>query len=109
MMGLIIFIQSLCCLLLVIVILMQSGRGGGLTDAFASAETMFGAKTNEVLVRTTVVLAAIFLVSNLFLVHLSSRRESSLFTQMGKVKRATSSSKSMPANLPLTNAVADTK
>ena len=99
MMGLIIFIQGLCCILLVVVILMQSGRGGGLTEAFASAENMFGAKTNEVMVRATVILAAIFMVSNLILVHYSSQRERSLFDQAG-----TSASKKSSRNqqLPLT-------
>lgn len=104
MMGLIIFIQSLTCILLVIVILMQSGRGGGLTEAFASAENMFGAKTNEILVRTTIVLATIFLVSNLFLVHLSAKRERSLFDQGGAAKRSPAT-QSVPGALPLaTNA-----
>ncbi len=103
MIGLLVFIQGLCCILLVTVILMQSGRGGGLTEAFASAENMFGAKTNEVMVRTTVVLATIFMVANLILVHLSAQREHSLFDQ-GSTKRP-QAAKSLPlATLPAGNA-----
>lgn len=103
MMGFIVFIQGLCCLLLIIVILMQSGRGGGLTEAFASAENMFGAKTNEVMVRTTIVLATVFLVSNLILVHLSAKRERSLFDQGGK--SAGQAAQKLPiTTLPATNA-----
>jgi preprotein translocase subunit SecG len=85
MMPYIIVLQAFACILLIIVILMQSGRGGGLTDAFASAENMFGTKTNEVMVRTTIVLASIFLVSNIVLVRMSSRREKSLFEQQAGV------------------------
>ena len=110
MMGFIIFIQSLTCILLVVAILMQSGRGGGLTEAFASAESMFGAKTNEVMVRATVVLATTFLVTTILLVHFSAKHERSLFDQAGAVKRAQSGQKHIPAETPVaTNAVAETK
>lgn len=85
MIGLFIFIHSVCAILLIVVILMQSGRGGGLTETFASAESMFGAKTNEVMVKATVILAVIFLVSSLALAHLSSKREKSLLTAVGQV------------------------
>jgi len=60
MIGFFTFLHSVFCLCLVIVILMQSGRGGGLTEAFASAESMFGAKTNEMMVKLTAVLAMLF-------------------------------------------------
>ncbi len=75
-----IFIHALCCLLLVAVVLMQSGRAGGLTD-FASAENVFGARTSEVMVRATVVLAGVFLVTSLSLAYLSARSERSLIPE----------------------------
>jgi preprotein translocase subunit SecG len=56
-----------------------------LTESFASAESMFGAKTNELMVRATVILAAVFLTTSLALAHLSSKRERSLLTEVGKV------------------------
>ena len=43
------------------IILMQSGRGGGLTEGFAPAESMFGVKTNEFLIKGTTLLAVFFL------------------------------------------------
>jgi preprotein translocase subunit SecG len=80
-MSFLIFIHILICILLGIVILMQSGRGGGLTEQFASAESMFGAKTNSFMVRTTTVLATFFLVSSLFLAISSSKKTRSLMPQ----------------------------
>jgi len=105
MLGVIVFIQAIACILLMIVILMQSGRGGGLTEAFASAERMFGSKTNEVLVRGTVILALVFMLSNLYLVYLSSKRERSLFDQGGK-PAADSAATTLPlTTLPLADTV----
>ena len=45
-MGFILVIHVIVCILLVISILMQAGRGGGLTETFQSAESMFGTQTN---------------------------------------------------------------
>ena len=53
-------IHAITCVLLVLTILMQAGRGGGLTEQFASAESVFGAQTNKFMVRLTSILAAIF-------------------------------------------------
>ena len=76
--GFVLFLQLIICVLLVIVVLMQSGRGGGLTETFASAESMFGAKTSEFLVKATYILGTSFLVCCLTLAVLSSRKEQSL-------------------------------
>ncbi len=78
MIGFLTVIQVVVCIFLIIVILMQSGRRGGLTEGFASAESIFGAKTNIFMVRTTTVLATLFLVTCLGLVILSSQRKQSL-------------------------------
>ena len=77
-MAFVTFIHVLVCVLLIISILMQSGRGGGLTEAFSSAESMFGAKTNVFMVRITSILATIFLVTSLTLAYFSARKEQSL-------------------------------
>ena len=77
-MAFVTFIHSVLCILMVIAILMQSGRGGGLTEAFSSAESMFGAKTNVLMVRITGVLATLFLVTSLTLAYFSARKEQSL-------------------------------
>ena len=77
-MGFILVIHVIVCVLLVITILMQAGRGGGLTETFQSAESMFGTQTNVFMVRTTTVLAAIFLCTSLFLGFKSSKGDQSL-------------------------------
>ncbi len=74
----VLILHTLICILLGVVILMQSGRGGGLTDAFQSAESMFGAQTNAVLIKATAVLASIFLVTSLSLAYLSAQKDKSL-------------------------------
>ncbi|MCC6758305.1 MAG: preprotein translocase subunit SecG [Candidatus Omnitrophica bacterium] len=87
-MTFVLIIHSLVCVLLVICILMQAGRGGGLTEGFAAAENMFGARTNEFMVRATAVLAVIFLVTSLTLANLSARRDQSLMERlMDKTKQ----------------------
>ena len=68
------------CALLIAIILMQSGRGGGLTESFAAAESMFGAKTNSILIRATTVLSLIFLVTSLSLAFLSTQQRQSLMS-----------------------------
>jgi len=77
-MGFILVIHVIVCVLLVITILMQAGRGGGLTETFQSAESMFGTQTNVFMVRTTTVLAVIFLSTSLILAFNSSRVDQSL-------------------------------
>ena len=81
MMGFVIFIHSVVCILLAVIILMQSGRGGGLTETFASAETIFGAKTNVFLVKATGVLATLFLMTCLSLAFFSSKQDKSLMSR----------------------------
>jgi len=78
--GFFIFLHAIACFILIVVVLMQNGRGGGLTDSFAAAESMFGAKTNEFLVRATTIVACIFLVTSLTLAFLSAQKEESLMT-----------------------------
>jgi len=75
-----IFIHVIVCVLLGTIILMQSGRGGGLTESFAQAGEMFGAKTNEMLIRTTTILSVIFFVTCLTLAILSAQRGKSLMS-----------------------------
>ncbi len=76
----ILIIHILACILLVTIILMQSGRGGGLTEVFASAESMFGAKTNEMLIKITTVAAVVFFLTNISLAILNSREGRSLMS-----------------------------
>ena len=77
-MGFILVIHVIVCVLLVIAILMQAGRGGGLTETFQSAESMFGTQTNKLMVRLTTILAVIFLSTSLILAFNSSKGTRSL-------------------------------
>ena len=76
--AIVIFFHSVICIMLMMIILMQSGRGGGLTESFASAESLFGAKTNSFLVKSTTVLASFFLITCLSLAILSTKRDQSI-------------------------------
>ena len=86
--GVLIFVHVVASVLLVLVILMQSGRGGGLTEGFAPAESIFGARTNQFMVRATAILTAVFFVTSLSMAYLSAKRESSLIPEV------------VPENLP---------
>ena len=77
-MGFILAIHVIVCVLLVIAILMQAGRGGGLTETFQSAESMFGTQTNAFMVRLTTILAVIFLCTSLLFAFRSSEVTQSL-------------------------------
>lgn len=81
-MAFVFVLYGIVCVLLAMVILMQSGRGGGLTENFAAAESMFGARTNEFMVKATTVLAVIFLLMSLGLAHYSSRQQLSLMDRV---------------------------
>ncbi len=78
MIGFLMVIHALVCILLTTVILMQAGRGGGLTESFSSAESMFGAQTNEFMTRATTVLTCVFIVTCLSLAVLSAREGQSI-------------------------------
>ena len=87
MIGFLIFLHATVCVLLTMVVLMQAGRGGGLTEGFASAESMFGARTNEFMVRTTIVLMTLFLTTSLALAYFSAKKEKSLIPPSASTKR----------------------
>ena len=101
--GFIIFIHTIVCILLMTIILMQSGRGGGLTEGFAAAESMFGAKTNIFMIRATTLLASLFLVTCLSLAILSTKKDKSLMStkmihQEDNVKRFGTPVEQRPTN-----------
>ena len=77
----VIIIHTIIAILLGVVILMQSGRGGGLTEMAAGAESMFGAQTNAFMVRATTILSVIFLVTSLSLAIMSSKSGKSIMPQ----------------------------
>ena len=100
MIGFVIFVHTVVCIFLMIAILMQSGRGGGLTEKFASAESMFGAKTNVVMVRITAGFATVFLVTCLTLAYVSARKEQSLIPNTVTQPAPAPASTATPSPLP---------
>ena len=100
MFNFVIVVHILVCILLALIILMQSGRGGGLTEGFAAAESMFGAKTNVVLVKATAVLASLFLVTCLSLAFLSTQKSKSLIPDAPMAQSSKTHSTGMPLTAP---------
>jgi preprotein translocase subunit SecG len=96
MMTFILIIHAIVSVLLLLAILMQAGRGGGLTEQFASAESVFGAQTNVFMVRTTSVLATIFFVTCLSLAYMSARQERSLVAERSATKKAATADMTIP-------------
>lgn len=78
MFNFVIGIHMFVCALLILVVLIQQGRGGGLIDSMSSAESLFGTKTNTLLVRSTSVLAVLFFVTCLTLAFMSIQKNKSL-------------------------------
>ncbi|MFC1514277.1 preprotein translocase subunit SecG [Candidatus Omnitrophota bacterium] len=73
------YLHILVSLLLIITILIQRGRGGGLVEALAGAESLFGTKTSAFLVRSTTILAICFFVTSTGLAFLSKQKGRSVF------------------------------
>ncbi len=70
-------IDILCAFLLIGIILIQQSKSGGGLGAIAGGmgESVFGAAAGNVITKTTVILASIFMVTTLLLAVLSGRRE----------------------------------
>ncbi len=76
--GILIAFHVIACVVLIGIVLVQAGRGGGLTETFSGAESIFGTKTNSFLTRATTVLAILFFVTCLSLAFISKQRSRSL-------------------------------
>ena len=79
--GFVMFLHAVVAIFLIVIILMQSGRGGGLTEGFGGAESIFGAKTNEFMIKATTIFASVFLVTCLGLAVLSAQKSKSLMSE----------------------------
>ena len=76
-------LEAVVCLMLIGVILIQrsKGRGMGISFGGGAAEAVFGAQMGNVLTRTTVILAAIFLINTTILAILKPRGASADVTE----------------------------
>lgn len=72
-------LEAVVCLMLIGIILIQRSKGHGLGLSFGggAAESVFGGQMGNVLTRTTVVLAVVFLANTLLLAILKPRGSSS--------------------------------
>lgn len=88
------FVEAFTCILMVGVILLQKSKGGGMGMAFGAGvgEALFGAQAGNVLTKTTVVLATIFLLNT------------TVLALMG-VSHRSSAGKSIADRIPVTKPV----
>lgn len=85
-------VHVIVSLVLILVILLQTGKGGGLSEAFGGAsQQLFGTKSSAFLNRATAVCAFLFLVTSLSLGVLSGHGRRSLMD--------TAPSRSAPAGI----------
>ncbi len=106
--GFLMFLHAVICIFLVTIILMQSGRGGGLTEGFGGgAESMFGAQTNEFMIKATTVFASLFLVTCLSLAVLSAKKDRSLMSDkaVSKVQAMKKKKEKQVSKVPINNNV----
>ena len=76
--GFLYFVEVVVCLLLALVVMLQKPKEGGLGGAFGGGalEASLGADAGNVLIKTTAVLGAIFLLNTLVLARLTSTAHS---------------------------------
>lgn len=91
--GILLTIHIIACLVLIGIVLIQAGRGGGLTESFSKAESIFGTMTNTLLTRATTVLAIVFFITCLSLAFLSKQHSKSLLEGRQSIPLKTQSTK----------------
>ncbi|MBF0485456.1 MAG: preprotein translocase subunit SecG [Candidatus Omnitrophica bacterium] len=88
--GFLFFIYIIICIFLLTAILMQAGKGGGLAEAFSSAENILGGtQTNKFMVKLTTVLAVLFLGFCLVFAYINSRKQQSLMADFPDRRHST--------------------
>lgn len=89
--GLLLTVQVLACLFMILLVLMQPSKAdGGLGAAFGAGatDTLFGARTGNVLTKATVWLAVILFVNSILLGFLFSRQSSAVLDAVKKAPPA---------------------
>lgn len=74
--SILLVVEVLCSLMLIGLILLQKSKGGGLGTAFGGggSDSVFGARTGNVLTKATIVLGLVFLLNTLVLGIMFSRK-----------------------------------
>jgi len=114
--GLMLTVQVLACLFMILLVLMQPSKAdGGLGAAFGSGatDTLFGARTGNILTKATVWLAAILFINSVLLGFLFSRQSSAVLDAVKKappaaVQKAEPAAKDKKAAAPATESKAAT-
>lgn len=82
----IVIIHVTVCIFLIVAILMQSGRGGGLSEAFGGGSgrmggtmgSLFGTESTNIMTKITIGLAIVFFITSLFITIIGRRQGISL-------------------------------
>ena len=109
---LLIALEIIVCLMLIGIILIQKskGRGLGLSFGGGAAETVFGGQMGNVLTRTTVILAVVFLVNTTLLAVLrpgSTSKSESLVEQALAQQQAAAQPEAPDAPAPIATPASD--
>ncbi len=101
----VIIIHVICSLALILIVLLQAGKGVGIANVFGGAgQTVFGARTGDVLARGTEICAGLFMLTSLGLAMLSSDRSGSV---MRKVRPMPVQEQQIPLQVPVNPAQQD--
>lgn len=87
---LILILHLISAIALIGIVLLQAGKGGGLSGAFGSgmgSETLFGARTGDVLTKATAVMATIFILTSLGMAYMSVRSGSRVSEKIRQEQR----------------------
>ena len=101
--GFLYVVEVVSCLLLVLVVMLQKPKEGGLGGAIGGGmlEASLGADAGNVLIKTTAVLGAIFLLNTLVLARLTSTVHShSLMAQESAPAKTEQAAPELPPALP---------
>ncbi len=75
----VIILHVIASIALILIVLLQAGKGAGISNVFGGAgQTVFGARTGDMLARGTEFCAALFMLTSLGLAMMSSDRSSSV-------------------------------
>jgi len=101
--GFLYVVEVIVCLLLALVVMLQKPKEGGLGGAIGGGmlEASLGADAGNVLIKTTAVLGAIFLLNTLVLARLTSTVHSrSLMAAEGEPQAQQQQAPALPATAP---------
>lgn len=110
-----VILYVLVCIFLTLIILLQPSEGGGVSQTLGGGQiqTILGTKTTTFLIKTTVVLATIFLGICLLLAIISSKKERSLMESRvaGEIEKSEAAKQTGPkvAEPQLDEAIVETE